>query len=107
MAAIFDLPVTPTSESIHICPAVLPDLKIGGTLWKVGDFTFAPRHHIYIRSDGRHFDFLWTWLKIVCYLRHQKRCACDSPPIGENRMENFLSVPEIQEVQLLHPSPGC
>ena len=29
MAAIFDLPVTPTSESIHIGAVVLLDLKMG------------------------------------------------------------------------------
>ena len=34
-----------------------------------------------------------------------KKCACDSVPIGENRMEKFQSVPEILRVQLLHPPP--
>ena len=57
MAAIFDLSVTPTSESIHTCPAVLLDLENGGTHRKFGDITFKSRHSIYIRSDGRHFDF--------------------------------------------------
>ena len=37
------------------------------------------------------------------YSRDQKECACDSLPIGENRMNKFQSVPEKQWVQLLHP----
>ena len=53
MAAMFDLPVTSTSESIHICPAVLLDVKDGGCCQKFGESL----HAIYIWSDGHHFDF--------------------------------------------------
>ena len=42
------------------------------------------------------FEFLWAWLKIVRYLRHQKKRACDQLSIGVNRMKIFQSVPEIK-----------
>ena len=65
MAALCDLPVPSTSESIHICSPVLLDLKNGSTRRKFGDNTFESRYPIYIRSDGRNFDFVWTCLEIL------------------------------------------
>jgi len=90
MAAIFDLPVTLTSESIRIrpgCSVLLdPENKCGRCRWnlfpvtlalksfhvssnvlldpkngviyrKFSDITLESRNLIYIRSDGRHFNF--------------------------------------------------
>ena len=36
--------------------------------------------------------FWREWLELLCYLRHQKECACASIPIGENRIYKFQSV---------------
>ena len=58
MVAIFDLPVTLTSEIIYVNSTLLPDLKNIAFCRKFGDITLESRHPIYIRSDGRHFDFL-------------------------------------------------
>ena len=77
-----------------------------GTRRKFSDITFESRHPTYIRSDGRHFVFLWAWLGLFWYLRHQIVYACgfhNRGPIGENHMEKFQSVSEIQGVQLLPP----
>ena len=57
-AAIFDLQVTPTSESIQICAIVLLDLKKFGMLSEIWLYLY----HVLITSlfypfDGRHFDF--------------------------------------------------
>jgi hypothetical protein len=57
MAAMFDLPVTPTSESFQICPIVLLCLKNIDSRRLFSDITFELRHPIYIRSDGPHFEF--------------------------------------------------
>ena len=46
-AAIFDLPVTPTSENIKICPIVLLSLQYIGTRRKFGEITFELRHPIF------------------------------------------------------------
>ena len=51
MAAIFDLPATLTSESIHITSIVLLDFENGVTFQKFGDITFESRHPINILSD--------------------------------------------------------
>jgi hypothetical protein len=51
-----------------------------------------------MRCDCRQFEFLLTGLDIIGYLSHQKKFACDSLPIGENRMKKFQSVSEIQGV---------
>ena len=67
MAAIFDLPVTPTSENIQICAIALLDFKNWGCCRKFDYITFELRHHIYIRSDGRHFDFGERGLTFFCY----------------------------------------
>jgi len=48
-----------------------------------------------IRSVSRHFDFLWAWLIILRHLRHHKKCAWVSLPVGENRIKQFRSVSEI------------
>jgi hypothetical protein len=103
MAAIIDLPVTPTSESIIKCLIVLPCLNNICTRRKFGYITFESRHPIYIRSDGRHFEFLWAWLEIFRYLGQQKNHSCNSLLIGGNRMEKSQSIQKIQGVQLLHP----
>ena len=84
MAAIFDLPVTLTSEISHVSPSVLlnPDnvgLAVGISLLSGAqaeifviayvlplndvtcrtflDITLELHHPIHIRFDGRHFDF--------------------------------------------------
>ena len=59
------------------------DLKNGGTRQKFGDNTFEFRHPIYIRSDGRHFDFLWA--RNIVILKTSERYVL---PIGESRIEN-------------------
>ena len=53
LGMVFPLEMTTecsTSESIHICPAVLLDLKSGGTRRKFGEVTFESPHPIYMRS---------------------------------------------------------
>jgi len=57
MAAIFIFPVTLALESIHFSSDVLLDLKNGVIRWTFSDITLESRNLIYIRSDGRHFDF--------------------------------------------------
>ena len=56
-AAIFDLQVTPTSESIQICAIVLLDLTKFGMLSEILLYHVRITNLYYIRSDGRHFDF--------------------------------------------------
>jgi len=53
-----------------------------------------------IRSVCRHFEFVWAWLIILQHLRHHKTCAWSPLPVGENRINKFHFVPEIQGVQL-------
>ena len=70
LAAIFDFPGYPGVEACSQCtspttPTVLLDLENGVTCRKFSDFTLDSRHPIYIRSDGRHFYFLWAWLGIM------------------------------------------
>ena len=45
------------SKSVHISLTVLLDVKTGVNCWRFNDVTFESRHPIYIRSEGRDFDF--------------------------------------------------
>ena len=73
MAAMFDLPVTPTSESIHICPTVLLDLKNWSARRKFSDITLESRHPIYTRPDGRHL------ILCGCDLKHTRNIVLVIP----------------------------
>ena len=55
MAAIFDLPLTPKSESIQISLTMLLDLKNGGTFRQFGDNAFESRKPIYSPFTGVQF----------------------------------------------------
>ena len=73
MAAMFDSPVTSTSESIQKRVILyLMHPKNIDPPWKFGDIAFELRHPNYIWSDGRHFEFLWACIEIFHNLRRQK-----------------------------------
>jgi len=96
-ATIFDtLLITLTWKTVRTSPTVFLDLKNGNILWKLTDISFVSWDSYYIRSVCRHFEFVWAWLIILRHLRHRLKCAWASLPVGENRINTFQSVPDIQ-----------
>ena len=55
MAAIFDLPVTLMSESVHISAAVLADPENVGVAFGISLFSCIYK---YFRYSGRHLGFI-------------------------------------------------
>ena len=74
MAAIFNLPLTPTSESVHIIPAVLLDRENVGVAFEVSLLSYV-RAEIYVfqvpPSWISHFQFLpvWSYNIVITHIR--------------------------------------
>jgi len=91
-AAIFDILLTLTLESVRTSPTVLLNLKNGGFPWKFADISFVSWDPSDIRSVSRHFELLWASLIVWWHLRDHKKCA---RPVSETRINKFQSVPKI------------
>jgi len=94
-AAIFDSPLTLTRKSDHTSPTVFLDLKMAVS---TGSLLLCHSHHEILVISG-----LWPPFGIVVVValvwrhpRHQKKYALVPLSIGESRIIQFRSVPEIQ-----------
>ena len=100
--AIFDSSQIYTSSSLLSSQVVLPDpenmvIAVGLSLLSCIRQAEICVISYLLPVDSRH-------LRVGRPQKCRYSRACDSLPFGENRMDKFQSVPEIQWVQLLHPS---
>ena len=105
MAAMFGLPVTPTSESIQVSHCVAEPQKYIDASREIGytKLELWHRHPIYIRREYRHFEFCGRDLKYFDTRDIRKNVLVIPYQLMKTAWKNSNKFRRYRGVQLLQP----